>query len=92
VSSETQILDLHVWLANPANILSTANINPEEANIKPFFYLKKQIDKIRFTLKVFRASEAISKFGNSTYWKNNSKLLDSNIYLKEHYKIKCMKD
>jgi len=37
VSSEIQRLDLHVWLANPANILPTANINPEEANIKPFF-------------------------------------------------------
>lgn len=91
MSSGIQRLDLHVWLANPASILSTAIINPEEANINPFFYFKDQIDKIIFTLKVFRASEAISKFGNSTYWKNNSKLLDSNIYLKEQYKIKCMK-
>jgi len=39
-------------------------------------------------LKVARASEAISKFGSSTYLKNNSKLADSNTYLKEHYKIK----
>jgi hypothetical protein len=44
-----------------------------------------------FTLKVFRASEAISKFGSSTYSKNSSKLPDSNMYLKEHFKIKCMK-
>jgi hypothetical protein len=92
VSSEIQRRHLHVWLANPANILAIENINLEEANIKPNFYFKNQIDNIRFTLKVFRASDAISKFDNSTYWKNNSKLLDSNIYLKEHYKIKCMKN
>ena len=43
-----------------------------------------------FTLKVFKASEAISKFGSSTYSKNSSKLPDSNMYLKEHFKIKYM--
>ena len=40
------------------------------------------------TLKVARASEAISKVGSSTYLKNNSKLFDSKIHLKDHYKIK----
>lgn len=41
-------------------------------------------------MKVLKASEAISKFGSSTYSKNNSKLPDSNTYLKEHIKIKYM--
>lgn len=43
-------------------------------------------------MKVARASEAISKFGSSTYLKNNSKLVDSNTYLKEHYKIKMYEE
>jgi hypothetical protein len=37
-------------------------------------------------LKVEKASEATSKLGNSTNLKNNSKLADSNMYLKHHYK------
>jgi hypothetical protein len=71
VSSESQRLCLHVWLANPVNILATINTKPEESNIKAN-NRKNQIDKTGCTLKLFRASEAISKFGNSTYWKNNS--------------------
>lgn len=54
-------------------------------------YLKDypKVSKVEeLTLKVARASEAISKFGSSTYLKNSSKLVDSNRYLKEHYKIK----
>jgi len=51
---------------------------------------QNKISTYGITLKVFRASEAISKFGSSTYSKNSSKLPDSNIYLKEHLKIKCI--
>ena len=51
---------------------------------------QNKISTYGITLKVFRASEAISKFGSSTYSKNSSKLPDSNIYLKEHFKIKCI--
>lgn len=38
------------------------------------------------TLKVENASEATSKLGNSTNLKNNTKLADSNMYLKKYYK------
>ena len=40
------------------------------------------------TLKVENASDATSKFGNSTNLKNNSKHADSNMYLRNHYKNK----
>lgn len=46
---------------------------------------------ISLTLKVENASEATSKVGNSTNLKNNSKLADSKMYLKNHYKFNCMK-
>lgn len=42
------------------------------------------------TLKVENASEATSKLGNSTNLKNNSKLVDSNMYLKNTTEIKCV--
>lgn len=40
---------------------------------------------INITLNVENASEATSKFGNSTNLKNNSKQADSKMYLKRHY-------
>lgn len=43
-------------------------------------------ESIDLTLKVENASEATSKLGSSTYLKKISKLGDSNIYLKEHYR------
>jgi len=44
-------------------------------------------------LNVENASEATSKFGNSTNLKNNSKQADSNMYLKSHYvKLNRVKD
>lgn len=46
---------------------------------------------VSLTLKVENASEATSKVGNSTNLKNNSKLADSKMYLKNHYKFNCMK-
>lgn len=44
---------------------------------------KHNLELEKMTLKVENASEATSKFGNSTNLKNNSKLGDSKIYLKE---------
>lgn len=44
------------------------------------------------TLKVENASDATSKLGNSTNLKNNSKLADSNMYLRNHYKNKLWRN
>jgi len=43
------------------------------------------------TLKVENASDATSKLGNSTNLKNNTKLADSNMYLKNTQKIHKVK-
>jgi len=42
----------------------------------------KMRDNSVLTLKVENASDATSKLGNSTNLKNNTKLADSNMYLK----------
>lgn len=42
----------------------------------------ERVEDCDLTLKVENASDATSKLGNSTNLKNNTKLADSNMYLK----------
>lgn len=69
----------------------------EEVSCRALQSLVRQIKGIKMgddsvlTLKVENASDATSKLGNSTNLKNNTKLADSNMYLKNTQKIHKVK-
>lgn len=52
-------------------------------------FAAKTLQDKKLALKVEKASEATSKCGNSTYLKNNSKLIDSSMYLQRNYEYEC---
>lgn len=66
------------WLQTNINISSYGNLRDKRKNSN-------------LTLNVENASDATSKLGNSTYLKNNTKLADSNMYLRTPKKIRKLK-